>query len=48
MKHDKHERGVQDDAALTIEEEQLKAGFDILENAVKVTMAARSRIAAAA
>lgn len=35
-------------AALTIEDAQLKTGFDILENAVTVTMAARSRTAAAA
>ncbi len=35
-------------AALTIPEAELKQGFDILENAVKITMAARTRTAAAA
>jgi diaminobutyrate-2-oxoglutarate transaminase len=34
-------------AALTISEAELKQGFDILENAVRITMAARSRAAAA-
>jgi diaminobutyrate-2-oxoglutarate transaminase len=34
-------------AALTIPEEQLMHGFDILENAAKVTMAARNRLAVA-
>jgi diaminobutyrate-2-oxoglutarate transaminase len=34
-------------AALTIPEAELKQGFDILENAVKITMDARTRAAAA-